>query len=439
VRGGFSLAEVLIAILCLGLLLAPFLRTITSLPAMQRHLGLQARDEAWRSFQDHALAAGLDPRQAAALLAATNPAIPEVESEFVERGASVVPEGRVALRVLRGSVGAQHPEDRPGGSGWELSRGSALAPPAPPAPPLLPVTMRSPDITPLPGSSIPLIGLAPAEGSLPPSLSVEASSQENGRVCLKLGRAGTPSSGLGEAQGVVSVEEFAAGFIGTSWTEYPGEPAAGHRPVEMPDGRKRWLVPEGRGLRTYEPSEFVTWAYTLDLGPPILRHAGAEIADGGNLVLGYPDLAAVRSGEAALRIDWPDTTKALLGGFADRLAQGFEVTFAGNPGPTNGDLSLFCSNTALDAWTEESPLLATPLPAPGCTARSAAWTLGRGLTEMGEPERVNAGASESDPFPSGSAEFSPPAQADGVRRGRLSARDGTLVSTTPSLSLTIVP
>jgi type II secretory pathway pseudopilin PulG len=144
--GGFSLGEVLIAILCLGLLLAPFLVTVTSLPTMQRQLGFQARNEAWRSVQDHALSAGIDPGHAVALQAGTNPSIPSVDPEPVERGASTMPPVGVALRVLRNAPGTKYPEDRPGGSGWELSRGAALEAAVPPAPPLLPLTMRVPDL-----------------------------------------------------------------------------------------------------------------------------------------------------------------------------------------------------------------------------------------------------------------------------------------------------
>ncbi len=436
--GGFSLGEVLIAVLCLGLLLAPFLQLVTSLPAMQRQLGLQARDEAWRSFQEQAVSAGMDPSRAAALLAGSNRGIPAVKPESIERGAPSIVLTGVSLRVLKSKDALRHSEDRAGGSGWELSRGRAYEAPEPPAPPLLPVTMKMPDISPLPGAIIPLSGIEQAGEPKLPSLLVRAGAEGGARVLMKLGRAGTLYSGYGEAQGVACVDEVAVGLVGTAWTEYPGEPAAGHRPVEMLDGRKRWLVPEGRGLRTYEPSGFVSWSYTLDLGVPILRFAGAEIQAGTHLRLDYATLTRVRGGEPDLRVDWPDATKAALGSLLDLLTSGFDVAFAGNTGSVNGDLRNYCSEETLELWTEACPLLAKGIPAQGCMARTAAWTLGRGLTELGQPELVTA-AVEVEPFSQGSAEFLPPAQADGVRRGRLSARDGALISTSSNLSVPIIP
>ena len=86
---GFTLVELLLVILILAAVLGPFLAFVSRIPDLNSAIGQQGRSEAWRSFTDQALVAGIDPSAAMALRNGVNPAVPAVPlSQWARRASS---------------------------------------------------------------------------------------------------------------------------------------------------------------------------------------------------------------------------------------------------------------------------------------------------------------------------------------------------------------
>lgn len=425
----FSLAEVLVATACLGVCLAPFLLYLGNLTRMQRDLGLKARDDAWLSFQEHARTAGLDAGAAAAFAQPLNSSVPGLAGQRTERLAPPDGVAGVQLSLLRRA--GPETEGRVGGSGWEIARGGSLAEAKPPLPPLAPVALTPPQIEP---DGLNVLGLeavsAAADGTA--AVGVRASSGESAWVCLEV--QGKTLSALSRVESLLAVENLARGSELRAWCEYPGSVAAGDILETLPDGRKRWTVREALGLRRHDPSAVVVSVPRLFIGTPVLCFAGRET--GASLLLTRSELIRIEKG-LELRVTWPRATRDRLGLAAAAVLGGFETTLLGQTGPSDGSLAGFCTETMLSNWSASNPLRAVPLLPSGFSGHVGLWSLDLGVEKLGAPELAASG--QPDVLEGDSLEFVPPVQDDGQRRGRLSARNGALVSTGPSLLLPIIP
>jgi hypothetical protein len=271
---------------------------------------------------------------------------------------------------------------------------------------------------------------AAADGTA--AVGVRASSGESAWVCLDV--QGKTLSAPSRVESLLAVENLARGSELRAWCEYPGSVAAGDILETLPDGRKRWTVREALGLRRHDPSAVVVSVPRLFIGTPVLCFAGRET--GASLLLTRSELIRIEKG-LELRVTWPRATRDRLGLAAAAVLGGFETTLLGQTGPSDGSLAGFCTETMLSNWSASNPLRAVPLLPSGFSGHVGLWSLDLGVEKLGAPELAASG--QPDVLEGDSLEFVPPVQDDGQRRGRLSARNGALVSTGPSLLLPIIP
>lgn len=435
----FSLLEVIVATLCLGLCLAPFLAYTSRLPEMQRALALQARDDAWRSFQDHAVLNGIDAGGAPGFAPVSNGNVPGLPAREVERTPLAPVAGMTGLRSLQVRSDAWNARGWIRGAGLELSAGPALEPITVPSAPLPPVTLRAPALSPDPSDPVSALSLEKPQSGASGLLKVASVSPDNGTVVLVYGASSLEVRAVREAAFEVGAEVFEAAFSGRTWAEYAGDLAAGDSSVSLPDGRKRWIVREGDRTRVYNPSEVVSYSYHLDLGAPALYYGTLEYASGSPLSFSYASVLGVRSGASVFRVGLPSAVRERLGSAAGRLCLSYETSFAGWSAPADGDLRLFCDEEQQDRWLDAFSVETAPFVASGCLSAPGRWTISRQLTELAEPELLSNVADYGGAFSGEAVRFGAPLHTDGVRRGRLSAREGALVSTSSELSLFLTP
>ncbi|HTZ19694.1 MAG TPA: prepilin-type N-terminal cleavage/methylation domain-containing protein [Opitutaceae bacterium] len=432
---GFTLVELLLAILILAAVLGPFLAFVSRIPDLNSAIGQQGRSEAWRSFTDQALAAGIDPGAAAALRNGVNPAVPAMPTPVVTRGSAMAPLGGAAVRAIQVRMPATVAETRPGGSGFELGAGTAPPVRTTPAAPLLPIVMQTPVVSPAPGSVLP-VGMLTAGGSGTPATTVvSASVLDGGRVHLENGRPLAASTGIGIAAQTVSAADLAQGVGGRAWNEYVSQ-NAGDKAVILADGRIRWHTQSGGRLLIYEPSPPVSYAYLLNLGTPVMVHNTTEVASGASIDIAYDEYMNVRNGTSALRLDWPQTTKTAFGNTWNTLTVGFNWTFQAESGPFGGDLKSFFGEDKEYLWEDNAAVAAAPVLPPGAVASPANWTLARQTTKLGVPELVTQPGYQGGSYEAGGIEIRAPIR-NGERLGRV--QSGTTVSTGDTLKVQVEP
>lgn len=436
---GFSLVEVIVATLCLGLCLGPFLAYSSRLPEMQKALAAQARDDAWRSFQDQAVLTGVDAGRSSGLGSSENRNVPVLAAREVERLPLSSSAGLPSLRLLQVQADAWNAKGWVRAAGYELSSGPAVPAVLVPESPLPPLTLGAPVLSPDPGLPVSALALASPEPGASGKLRVEARSSDGGTVILVYGPSSNEVRRTGEASFEAGAETFAEPLSGRAWAEYAGDVASGDSSVLLPDGRKRWIVREGSRSRVYNPSAFVPYRYLLDLGAPVLVYGESEYAPGGGLTLTYSSVLGVRSGAVSFRVGLSSEVRKRLGSAAASLCQSFDSSFGGWSAPSTGDLSLFCREEQQDRWSDSFAIQAAPHAASGCLATEGSWYVSRLQIEMGEPVLLSDASSSGGAFSTESIQFAAPVQADGIRRGRLSAREGTLLSASSELSLVLVP
>jgi hypothetical protein len=436
---GFTLAEFVVALVFVGVVLGPFLVFVVRIQELNSAIGQQGRREAWRSFSDQAVVAGINPSAAPGLQHVVNPAIAAVAPVTVsEIGVAAAPglPRIVPLHVVNGDDVA---ETRIAGSGFQIGAGAAAPPRTTPVPPLAPIVMPMPVVTPADGSIIAASSLAAGAAGQPFSTTMEVASSAGAQIHAVLNQPAANLAGFGTVQATLTAVDLASGVNGVAWTEFSGTPEAGDRAVTLEDGRRRWMVltPEQR-LQIYEPSPIARFAYQLDLGAPALVLAGAESRSGTSLPFDYATYAAVGAGTKPLRIDFPKTVKDVFGNTWSAQSVGFQWTFGDQSGEFSGDISPFFRPAALADWADTVPINATPVVPPGAVAAPAQWTFVRVKTPLGAP--LLASVPDAAGFASpGELQFSAPAAADGTTIGRLSFQNGTYLSTGTTLSITVIP
>ncbi len=432
---GFTLVELLLAILILAAVLGPFFAFVSRIPDLNSAIGQQGRSEAWRSFTDQALVAGIDPSTAAALLNGINPAVPAVPVPVVTRGIAMAPLGGVAVRSIQVQVPAMAAEARPGGSGFELGAGTPPPARTTPAAPLLPILMQTPAVSPSPGSILPIGALTAGSSGAPATTTVSASVLDGGRVHLENGRPMAAPTGIGLVAQMVSAADLPQGVSGRAWNEYVSQ-NAGDKAVVLADGRIRWHTQSGGRLLIFEPSPPVSYAYLLDLGTPVVVHNTTEVASGASIDIAYDEYMNVRNGTSAMRLDWSQATKTAFGNTWNTLAQGFNWTFQAESGPFGGDLKTFFASDKEYLWADSSAVAAAPVLPPGAIASPGNWTLARQATKLGVPELVTQPSYQGGSYEAGGVEIRVPIR-NGERLGRV--QSGSTVSTGDTLQVQVEP
>jgi prepilin-type N-terminal cleavage/methylation domain-containing protein len=432
---GFTLVELLLAILILAAVLGPFLAFVSRIPDLNSAIGQQGRSEAWRSFTDQALMAGIDPSAAAALRNGVNPAVPAVLAPVVTRGVAMAPVGGVAVRAIQVRVVATTAEARPGGSGFELGAGTPPPARTTPAAPFLPIVMQTPAVSPAPGSILPIGALTAGSSGAPATTVVSASVLDGGRVHLENRRPLAAPTGIGVAAQTVSAADLVQGASGRAWNEYISQ-NAGDKAVMLADGRIRWHTQSGGRLLIYEPSPPVSYAYLLNLGTPVVVHNTTEVASGASIDLAYDEYISVRNGMSAMRLDWSQTTKTAFGNAWNTLTLGFNWTFQAESGPFSGDLKSFFGPDKEYLWADSSAVATAPVLPPGAIASPGNWTLARQTTKLGVPELVTQPGYQGGSYEAAGIELRVPLH-NGERLGRV--QSGTTVSTGDTLKVQVEP
>ena len=433
---GFTFIEVVLAICLLAAVLGPFMYFVARIPDLNSAIGQQGRSEAWRSFNDQVLLAGIDPSSAAGLQTGTNPVTPAIPVPVVTRSAAVSPVGGASVRALRVERPATAAELRPGGAGFEL--GAGVPPPAriSPAAPLLPVVMESPAITPVPGAVLPLALLTAGTGGMPATTNVSASVSDGGRVHLENNRPLAAPSGIGVVAQTVTAENFIQGVAGRAWNEYVSQ-SVDDKSVVLSDGRIRWHTKSDGRLLIYEPSQPVSYSYTLDLGTPVVVvHNTTEISSGSSIPIDYAEYMSVRDGLVAMRLDWSQATKNAFGNTWSVLNLGFNWTFQAESGPFGGDMKLFFGSDKEYLWADSSVVEAAASLPPGAVASPGSWTFARQTTKLGLPELVTQPEYQGGSYEAGGIEIRAPLR-DGQRVGRV--QSGSTVSTGDTITVQIEP
>lgn len=441
-RQAFALAELILAIVVLGVVATPFLLYVTRLPEWQHRLNEQSRQEAGRSFLDQALVVGVDPARTTMARSESNPAVPKLTSPVIAREARAPQSSGVTVIALKmPSDAATTAEVRPAGAGWMLGAGSATPTVTPPLSPLPPRVLAQPIVTPASGHTWTAVELsAGAAAGEPRQGTIQAQGEEGLIVCLELHTPRRAGTGTSRVCQTVDAWELAQGVSGRAWMEYAGSEALGDRVETLADGRRRWTTQQEGQRLIVEPSPSVEFHYQFALATPVLVHGGREIPSGGDVLLDYAGFLDIQSGRVPLRLGWPIAVRELFGARWADAAFGFTCNLGLQPGPSDGNLAGLFTPEAAAAWQDQMPIATQVIGPPALRVEGANWVLLRRKTRLEEPELVQTPAGTPAAYDHGSFGFAAPLLAtSGQRFGRLSARHDTLLSSGPELNLTLIP
>lgn len=440
-RRGYTLAEVIIAVVVLGTLLAPLVRSLVLIPRVSHSMAAQSRREAWRSAADQIATAGLDPERAPlflSLLPSLSPAdrlvLPDPAVAHVRDG-----ERQAAVRVTWLSTrytGAAEPRAVPAGIEVGASTAAALPrqDPLPPLPPrkLSPPVIRAPD-SPLvrldelrPGDVLgaPWVATIVAEGSDVVRL------RQRAPEVLDV-------SGAGRAGLQVDAVQLAAAVRGEAWTEYAGDPDT-DLAVPLEGGRLRWLVRQGRQFGVVEPSDPIAFVFGLNLGRPVFVYGGRTYASGERVHVDRSGARRVERREERAAMDYPADVQRVFGGAWGSVRPTFRWSLGTWPGDSSsGDTRSAFVTDILLRWGAEQSLHAEPQThLAGLSLWSGYWTLERRTTALQPPERTGDYYDAGLDAP-GMVAFAAPIAGDEGRLGR--PEIGGVESVTENLSVILLP
>lgn len=434
----FTLVELIIAIVFLGVVLGPLLVYVARIHELNHAVGEQARRESWRSFSEQAVAIGINPALAPALAASSNAAVPELTPIAIEADDTPLVAGLARIVPIRVLPDASWAESRLGGSGFQIGAGGAVTPRTIPTAPLLPIMMPAPVVSPADGAVLPAAALSVGAANAPYTLAITAVAAPGSQVQLSLDRPHVAAAGIGSASQSVTAVDLLGNVGGSAWTEFLGDVRNGDRSIILPDGRIRWLVttPERR-TQIYEPSSSVRFSYKIDLGLPVLRYGSLRLDSGSATPVDYPAYLGVRDGTTVMTVDFPESVKAAFGPDWGVQSIGFQLTFNDVAGPFSGDLQAFFLADATSVWTDQVVIVASPVVPPGALAGRGQWQLSRAKLPLGVPV-LSTVADPAGFHTPGTLQFAAPDFA-GEPLGRLSFENGTLLSTGTTLSLSLIP
>lgn len=435
---GYTLAEVIVAVVIVGIVLGPLLLFATRLHDMNSAVGQQARKEGLRSFHDQVVVTGVSPGSAPALSPATNLAVPEAPAPGLAAEPTAPNPGVAAIVPVRLVPAERTAEARLGAGGFQIGPGAAVAPRSQPAAPLPPIVLTPPSVSPEDGSVLALSDLHAAGEGAPYVTEVLARAQAGARVHLVFNQPHRAAAGISVVEETVTAVDLVNLVHGSAWAEYAGDPAAGDRPVVLGDGRTRWLVtrPDGR-TQIYEPSRAVAFSYRIALGSPVVVRGTVPHLAGTTVEFDYAGYLAVRGG-TILRIDFPAATKMVFGDAWPQLGIGYNWTFGGEGGPFDGNIRPFFEPEWIAVWSAGVSVAATPVVRSGAWVEPGEWTFRRLPQALAAPV-LATGADRAGFHVPGQLQFAAPPGIATQVGARLSFENGTRLSTGSTLSFPILP
>ncbi len=440
-RCGYTLAEVIIAVVVLGALLAPLVRSFTLLPRVSHLIAAQSRREAWRSASDQVVAAGLDAERAPLFLplltsvasadVAALPAPAVTHALDGDREAAV----RVTWLTTR-YEGRVEPRAIP--AGIEVGASTALAQPRqdplPPLPPrkLLPPVIRAP--------ASPLVRLDELRASDDPGAPWVATIVADGTDTVRL-RQRAPEvhavSGTGGASLEVDALQLAMAVRGEAWTEYAGNPNTDIA-VPLEGDRQRWLVRQGRQFGVVDPSDTIAFEFGLNLGRPVFVYGGNTYVSGERVSVDRAGARRVERFQDRAAVDYPAEVQRVFGREWPSVRPHYRWSLGGWPGDSSsGDTRSAFTAEALRRWGAEQALRAEPhTRLAGLSLWSGFWTVERRATTLEPPERTGEFYDARLDAP-GVVDFAAPFAGDQGRLGRPEV--GGVESVAENLSVLLLP
>lgn len=420
---GFTMPEVLLAVLVAALLVAPVLAFIRGAGALRHETSERGRHQALSELRRQLLSQGIDTA-----------ASPGVQCRGIGKALSAVgtqrerttgPGAGVGLLTCAAPVVGE--AALAGGAGFELTTSANAEVGGPATAPISEMSYDPPAVNPVSGS---LLQPALFRG---PSLQVTALGVDGGLVVLELSRPVLRVEGKGRAGCVVSAEDIVAGLSGSAWVEYPGKESLTEECIPLEDGRRAWLVREGSAWVRRQPSSRVSLSYALNLGAPLLRFGSAVHTSGAAVSVDYRSLLSVRSRATPVALEWPAAVRSLFPpqGAVPGLACSF--SFQGAQMDASSWVDLVFGEVS--RWGAASRLVVRAQAGAHCLFAPGQWTLVRVPLVLPVPEReVSVSISEA-----GLQRFRTSELAEIGRVGRLSARGGTVLGLGTTLDLEVSP
>lgn len=420
---GFTMPEVLLAVLVAALLVAPVLAFIRGTGALRHETSERGRNQALSEVRRQLLSQGID--SAVSPGAECRGIGKALSSEKTKRESHTGPGTGVALLSCAAPILGETAAAR--GVGFELTASVNAEVGGPASVSISEMSYDPPTVDPLAGSV-----LQPARFR-GPSLQVTALSRNGGLVVLDLTRPAQRVEGQGQVSCTVSAEDIVAGLSGSAWVEHPGKASLTEECIPLSDGRKAWLVQEGSSWVRRQPSARVSLSYFLDLGAPLLRFGSALHASGAAVAVDYRSLLSVRSRVTPVALEWPAAVQSLFPPQGLVPGLGLSPSFQGVPiesftwvDRVFGDLS---------RWGAESRLVVRAQAGVHCLFSPGQWTLMRMPLALPVPEReVSISIAEA-----GLQRFRATELSEVGRVGRLSARGGSVLGLGTTLDLEVSP
>ena len=435
---GFLLPELIVGLVIFGIAMYPILRALVLLPKIATAADVQAREEMWRSANDGFIAQGIDSNHTASL---------QEVAAGLETSALQMSSTRLALAAQQGApqitllseVGTGIADTRGTPLGVEIR--AATLPTAPRTDPLAPlpaIKLSVPSLSPASGTFVNVLTLTLGEGVYATKLQASAASSAD-RVFIKESSPETQQvSSAGDAALMMPAEALAHGFSGASWSEFAGSQETDTR-IALNDGRARWLIKTGQQVQVYEPSDFVSFIYGVDLGRPVFDFAGVEFASGSDVAVNFALAQSVADGVTLAVIGYPAEVKERFGAAWAQIAPPFKWSFGNNPGDSSsGNTTSLFSAPGRSLWTDSQTLTAEPESGMvGVRSWTGTWTLIRDAIQLSPPERQSS-YYDASTDEVGVIDFSAPVLPQiGLRVGRPKVDD--VESTGNTLSVPLVP
>jgi len=422
-QGGFTLPEVLLAVLVAALLVAPVLAFIRGTGSLRHETSERGRNQALSEVRRQLLSQGIDT--AASPGAECRGIAKALSIEKTKRESHTGPGTGVGVLSCAAPILAESAAAR--GVGFELTASLNAEVGGPASVSISEMVYDPPTVDPLAGS---LLQPTRFRGS---SLQVTALSRNGGLVVLDLTRPAQRVEGQGQVSCTVSAEDIVAGLSGSVWVEHPGKPSLTEECIPLEDGRRAWLVQEGSSWVRHQPSTRISLSYSLNLGAPLLRFGSALYTSGSAVAVDYRSLLSVRSRVTPVALEWPTAVQSLFPPQGTVPGIGLSLNFQGAQMEGPGWVDLVFGD--LSRWGAESRLAVRAQAGAHCLFAPGQWTLRRMPLVLPLPERdVSPSIAEA-----GLQRFRASELTEVGRVGRLSARGGSVLGLGTTLDLEVSP
>lgn len=379
-NSGFTLLEVLMALVLFGALVAVMIPALNTLDQLQQTGRQHGRTAANVPLQESLIAQGFNP----ASVEITNvPELGSVRSSSPTLSKSVWSNqpGSYQVWLLNGQTG-QGTNQNVDSYGFQLGRGTDAAGRGPVVPATPPIVLGAPAVSPAgPNVALASFVIAPVNPGDPWSIQVVATASDpTNLVRLKfLGVTAHTASGVGSASFNLNAAEIVAGGTLQAWSEFAG--TAADTAEMLGDGRTRWWT----STNVYEPSDFVVKAYRVSIGAPSLFINGTPYASGTSIPVTWDMRSAIST--ASVGYDPADVSK-LGGSFG---ISSYAAQFNAVPIVSAPNVALVFGDAMLPTWTSRNLLSAQPLGLPsGLSATTGSWSLDQSAIALADPELISS-------------------------------------------------